>query len=125
MTGDCVNQALYEALFKQIGSEYNQEKGQEVINAVHETLIDALGVDNKEILPNTGLVSDLLAESIDGLDIKYRLEKKLGLKIDNSPIGMLINMPKNVSEQQTLNYEESGKTVIELTKQAYDLYVRK
>ena len=123
MAIDCINQPLYDALSKQIGLEYNEQKGREVVNAVHETLIDGLGVNNEEILPNAGLVSDLLAESIDGLDIKYRLEKKLGLKIDNSPTGMLINMPKNVSEQQTLSYEELEKTVLELTIETYNLYV--
>lgn len=123
MAINCVNQALYEALFKQIGRGYDEQKGQEVVDAVHETLIGALGVDNEEILPNAGLVSDLLAESIDGLDIKYRLEKKLGLKIDNSPTAMLIKTPENVSEQQTLNYEELGKTVLELAIETYNLYV--
>ena len=57
------------------------------------------------------------------LTLSTDLKKKLGLKIDNSPTGMLINMPKNVSEQQTLNYEELEKTVLELTIETYNSYV--
>ena len=44
-------------------------------------LVDALGVDEEEVTPNATLRDDLGAESIDFLDIVFRLEKAFGIKI--------------------------------------------
>ncbi len=44
-------------------------------------LIDALGVDEEEVTPDATLRGDLGAESIDFLDIVFRLEKAFGIKI--------------------------------------------
>lgn len=53
----------------------------EVYNKVKEVLVDALGVDEDEVTPNATLRGDLGAESIDFLDIVFRLEKAFGIKI--------------------------------------------
>jgi acyl carrier protein len=53
----------------------------EVFNTVRETLVDALGVDEDEVTPNATLMGDLGAESIDFLDIVFRLEKNFNIKI--------------------------------------------
>lgn len=53
----------------------------EVYNKVKEVLVDALGVDDEEVTPNATLRGDLGAESIDFLDIVFRLEKAFGIKI--------------------------------------------
>lgn len=53
----------------------------EVYNKVKEVLVDALGVDEEEVTPNATLRGDLGAESIDFLDIVFRLEKAFGIKI--------------------------------------------
>ena len=50
----------------------------EVFGKVQEVLIDALGVDDDEVIPDAKLVADLGAESIDFLDIVFRLEKAFG-----------------------------------------------
>ena len=42
---------------------------------VQGVLVDALGVDEDEVTPTASLRSDLGAESIDFLDITFRLEK--------------------------------------------------
>ena len=42
---------------------------------VRHVLVDALGVDKEEVVPNASLNGDLGAESIDWLDITFRLEK--------------------------------------------------
>ena len=53
----------------------------EVFEKVKETLVDALGVDEEEVTPEATLTGDLGAESIDFLDIVFRLEKAFNIKI--------------------------------------------
>ncbi len=53
----------------------------EVFEKVKETLVDALGVDDDEVKPGATLTGDLGAESIDFLDIVFRLEREFGIKI--------------------------------------------
>src|SRR4051794_9788271 len=47
----------------------------EIYNKVKAVLVDALGVDDDEVTPQATLRGDLGAESIDFLDIVFRLEK--------------------------------------------------
>ncbi len=47
----------------------------EVFEKVKEALVEALGVDDDEVTPEATMVGDLGAESIDFLDIVFRLEK--------------------------------------------------
>ncbi|MFV2066931.1 MAG: acyl carrier protein [Pirellulales bacterium] len=54
---------------------------EEVLTRVREALVDALGVDDDEVTPEATLVGDLGAESIDFLDIVFRLEKAFDIKI--------------------------------------------
>jgi acyl carrier protein len=54
---------------------------EEIYAKVRETLVDALGVDDDEVTPEATLVGDLGAESIDFLDIVFRLEKNFSIKI--------------------------------------------
>jgi len=53
----------------------------ELFTKVQETLVEALSVDDDEVKPEATLQGDLGAESIDFLDISFRLEKKFGIKI--------------------------------------------
>ncbi len=53
----------------------------EIMQLVQEVLIDALGVDDDEVTTEATLMGDLGAESIDFLDIVFRLEKAFGIKI--------------------------------------------
>lgn len=53
----------------------------EVFTKVQSALVDALGVDAEEVTPTARLVGDLGAESIDFLDIVFRLEKSFNIKI--------------------------------------------
>ena len=53
----------------------------EVYSKVQEALVDALGVDDDEVTPEATLVGDLGAESIDFLDIVFKLEKAFNIKI--------------------------------------------
>lgn len=53
----------------------------EIYEKVRAALVDALGVDEDEVSPTATMVGDLGAESIDFLDIVFRLEKAFGIKI--------------------------------------------
>jgi acyl carrier protein len=53
----------------------------EIFDKVQETLVDALGVDDDEVTLEATLIGDLGAESIDFLDIVFRLEKNFDIKI--------------------------------------------
>jgi acyl carrier protein len=52
-----------------------------IFEKVSETLVDSLNVDEDEIRPESTLQGDLGAESIDFLDIVFRLERGFGIKI--------------------------------------------
>ena len=54
---------------------------QEIFEKVRTTLVDALNVDEDEVTLKSRLRGDLNAESIDFLDIVFRLEKQFGVKI--------------------------------------------
>ncbi|MFN0052166.1 MAG: acyl carrier protein [Planctomycetales bacterium] len=54
---------------------------EEIFSKVRDTLVDALGVDHDEVTAEATLVGDLGAESIDFLDIVFRLEKNFSIKI--------------------------------------------
>ncbi|MFM7248383.1 MAG: acyl carrier protein [Planctomycetaceae bacterium] len=53
----------------------------EIFEKVRSALVDALGVDEDDVTPAATMVGDLGAESIDFLDIVFRLEKAFGIKI--------------------------------------------
>lgn len=53
----------------------------EILAKVRTTLVDALNVDDGEVTPTARLKGDLNAESIDFLDIVFRLERQFNLKI--------------------------------------------
>ena len=53
----------------------------EIFKKVQDVLVNALGVDQEEVTPQATLRGDLGAESIDFLDIVFRLEREFGIKI--------------------------------------------
>ncbi len=75
---------------------------QDVFEKVKQVLVDALGVDDDEVTPQATLSGDLGAESIDYLDITFRLEKAFGIKIDQSEM-----IPDNVLTDP--QYVQGGK----------------
>jgi acyl carrier protein len=54
---------------------------EEIFAKVRTTLIDALNLDDDQVTPTARLQADLNAESIDFLDIVFRLERQFNLKI--------------------------------------------
>ncbi len=72
----------------------------EIFGQVQEVLVDALGVDDDEVTSGATLMGDLGAESIDFLDIVFRLEKAFGIKIPREelfPAESLMNNPELVN----------------------------
>lgn len=59
---------------------------EEIFGKVQEVLVDALGVDDDEVTPDAKLIADLGAESIDFLDIQFRLEKAFDVKIPRAEL---------------------------------------
>jgi acyl carrier protein len=58
----------------------------EVFVKVQSALVDALGVDDDEVTADATLVGDLGAESIDFLDIVFRLEKAFNIEVPRSEL---------------------------------------
>ncbi len=54
---------------------------EEIFEKVQAALVDALGVEDDEVTPEATMVGDLGAESIDFLDIVFKLEKAFGINI--------------------------------------------
>jgi acyl carrier protein len=75
---------------------------EEIFDKVREALVDALGVDEDEVTPNATLRGDLDAESIDFLDIVFRLEKAFDIKIERGEL-----IPMDVLEDAS--YVSDGK----------------
>ncbi len=73
----------------------------EIFQSVQEILVDALGVDNEEVTAEATLMGDLGAESIDFLDIVFRLEKAFETKIlreELFPAENLMSNPEFISD---------------------------
>lgn len=58
----------------------------DIFTIVQEVLVDALAVDDDEVSLESTLMGDLGAESIDFLDIVFRLEKAFGIKIQREEL---------------------------------------
>jgi len=71
----------------------------EIFSSVQETLVDALAVEPEEVTEEATLTGDLGAESIDFLDIVFRLEKCFNIKIPRGELfpDDLLNNPDYVS----------------------------
>lgn len=85
---------------------------EKVLEQVRTVMVDALGVDDEEVKPEATLMGDLGAESIDFLDIVFRLEKAFGIKIPREelfPAETLMSNPEFVS-----NGKMTEKGLIEL-----------
>ena len=85
----------------------NLEISQDSINSIYpkvaEIIADALGCDEDEVKPDSSLINDLEAESIDFLDIVFRLEREFKVKI---PRGKAVEDARGeLSEEE---FEQSG-----------------
>ncbi len=82
----------------------------EIFKEVQEVLVDALGVDDEEVTAESTLTGDLGAESIDFLDIVFRLEKAFRIRIPREelfPAESLMNNPEFINNGK---FTEKGMT---------------
>ena len=82
----------------------------EIEQQVREVLIEALGVDDDEITTEATLMGDLGAESIDFLDIVFRLEKAFGIKIPREELFPAEDLMNNAEFIQNGKLTEKGLT---------------
>jgi len=59
---------------------------EEIFAKVRTALVEALSVDEDEVTPEAKLTTDLGAESIDFLDIVFRLEKAFDIKVPRAEL---------------------------------------
>lgn len=78
----------------------------EVFEKVKTVLVDALGVEEDEVVDDATIVGDLGAESIDFLDIVYKLEKSFGIEISRSEL-----FPEDILSKS--EYVQQGKLTAE------------
>jgi len=74
---------------------------EQIFEEVRGVLVDALGVDDDEVTAEATLMADLGAESIDFLDIVFRMEKCFGIKIPREelfPAESLLNNSEQVKD---------------------------
>jgi len=85
----------------------------EIFDKVRTVLTEALGVDEEEVTPEATLVGDLGAESIDFLDIVFRLEKAFDIKISRTDL-----FPEEVltSAEYVQNGKVNAAGIVELKK---------
>jgi len=76
---------------------------EEIFQSVQEVLVEALGVDDDEVTPQATLIGDLGAESIDFLDIVFRLEKAFDIKIPRAEL-----FPENLASADA-GFVQDGK----------------
>jgi acyl carrier protein len=82
----------------------------EIFEKVKDVLENALGADPEDVTMEATLIGDLGAESIDFLDISFKLEQEFSIKIDQGEL-----FPENLMSDDTL--VEDGK----LTDKAMDI----
>ena len=78
----------------------------EIFEKIQEALVDALGVDDDEVTLGATLVGDLEAESIDFLDIAFKIEQAFDFKIEQGEL-----FPENVG--QNPDFVQDGKVTPE------------
>ena len=76
---------------------------QEINQKVNSVVASALGLEDDEITATSHLINDLGAESIDFLDITFRLEREFGIKIPRDEL-----FPETVFRENP-DYIKDGK----------------
>ncbi len=69
-----------------MSAEISKDQIEEIFPKVADIVADALGCDEDEVKLDSSLINDLDAESIDFLDIVFRLEREFDVKIPQGKI---------------------------------------
>ena len=76
---------------------------QDIFEKVRDAFVEALGVDDDEVLPESKIFDDLGAESLDLLEIVYLLEHEFDIKIPRDGIA-----EQSKAEIDATDYEVDG-----------------
>ena len=104
---------------------------QAIFEKIQETLTGALGIEKEEIKVDSSLTRDLGAESIDFIDIIFRLEKTFDIKIPSGELfpANILNDEKYVKEgvvtQEGLVLLRENYSYLDLTEFSKDPQVGK
>ena len=79
---------------------------------VREQIADCLATDIEEVVPEANFFSDLGGESIDVLDLTFRIEKALGVRPNFSVM----------KEEAALDFDEAGRLTAESLSRARSLF---
>jgi acyl carrier protein len=81
-----------------------------VLESVRQAVAEALGIPVAEVMPEATLFDDLGAESIDLLDILFRIEKKTGVKVKAADVGDYVQggIPDEVFGDENERVSEAG-----------------
>jgi acyl carrier protein len=93
---------------KMTQAQISKEDIAAVLPTVSATIADALGCDVEDVKPDSSLIDDLDAESIDFLDMVFRLERAFKIKI---PRGKIVenargDLPESEFEQNGIVTEK-------------------
>ena len=88
----------------------------EISKTVKDAVVGALGIDEDEVTPEATLLGGLGAESIDLLDILFRIERKVGVKIQASDLAAYVQGGIPDEEFSDQNEVISAKGLAQLKK---------
>ena len=70
----------------------------EVLQEVSTMLGEVLGLDLERLVPEARIMDDLGAESIDLLDLRFRLERAFGFRVTNQDLAAAAGNPLSAAE---------------------------
>ncbi|MER5740973.1 MULTISPECIES: phosphopantetheine-binding protein [unclassified Streptomyces] len=94
----------------------------DILAAVQEAVADALGIEESEVQAEATLLGDLGAESIDLLDILFRIERITGVKVTVADIGELLQggIPDEEFGDENEVVNDTGLTHLEKVLPQFD-----
>lgn len=84
---------------------------EKIETTLKEILIDSLGVDEERIVPEASLVHDLGAESIDFLDIGFKVQQIFGVELPNKAIQEKAMSWRNLDDLRAILEERYGARI--------------
>lgn len=72
-------------------------------NKVQEIIVENLGVNPNEVKPESKLIEDLEADSLDAVELSMALEDEFEMEVDDDTFAKLVTV------QDIVNYIENNK----------------
>ncbi|MGW6421373.1 phosphopantetheine-binding protein [Nocardia sp. NPDC055053] len=93
---------------------------QDLFPIIQFAVADALGIDEAEVVAEASLVDDLGAESIDMLDILFRIQRESGIKVSVADMEALMRGPEGASLFDDDVVTEAGLARLEMALPQFD-----